>query len=90
VFGFVLDATIATASAGKILLSGILTATTAQWDAVVVGGSGGLVPGTIYFLDVTTAGKLLAAAPTTGFIARVGLAISTTIMNLMIPPPIKL
>jgi hypothetical protein len=81
VFGLVKDATIASAASGKILFSGVLEATTGQWDAVT-GETGGLTPDNIYYLSSVSAGKLLSAAPdieTSGsWITQVGQALSTT------------
>jgi hypothetical protein len=87
----VADISIATTASGNILVDGVLTATTAQWDAVA-GTTGGLTPGTVYFLGAATAGTLTSTAPsTTGqFVVRVGRAISSTKLDLMIMAPIKL
>jgi hypothetical protein len=84
VLGLVADATIATATIGTIALSGLLSATTGQWDAVVTGAAGGLVFGTKYFLDPSTAGKLTTTPPTTvgQYLVYIGTAFSTTEMML--------
>lgn len=68
---------------------GILTLTTAQWDAVA-GTSGGLAFGTTYYLDPTTAGRPTATAPTaTGkYVAAIGVALSTTDLAINLQPPI--
>ena len=89
--GLVHDALIATTDPGNILVDGVLTATTGQWDTVT-GGSGGLTPGTIYYMSAATAGSLTATAPTTvgQYVARIGRAISATKMDLMIMAPILL
>lgn len=89
--GLVKDASVAAAASGIIQTDGILVATTAEWDAVT-GGSGGLTAGSRYFLDPSTAGMLTTSAPTTAgqFVVSVGLAISTTDMDISIEPPIKL
>jgi hypothetical protein len=89
--GLVKDASIAAAATGIIQTDGVLTATTGQWDAVT-GGSGGLTPGTVYYLDAATAGLLTTTAPTTvgQYVVRVGLATSTTEMDISIDPPILL
>lgn len=91
VLGLVKDTSVATAVAGNVLLDGVLTATTGEWDAVA-GTTGGLTPGVVYFLDDTTAGMLTATAPSaTGkFVVRIGKAISATMMNLVLAAPIKL
>jgi hypothetical protein len=89
--GLVKDASIAAAASGIIQTDGILAATTGQWDTVT-GGTGGLTPGSPYYLDAATAGKLTLTAPTSvgQFVVRVGLATSTTEMDISITPPIKL
>jgi hypothetical protein len=91
VLGFVSDTAIAPANSGSIMMDGILDATTGQWDNVT-GGSGGLVAGTVYYLDPDSAGDITATAPTTvgDFVVRVGRALSSTEMDIMIEPPIKL
>ena len=77
---------------GSVMVSGVLTATTTQWDAVVESGAGGLVAGTDYFLSPTTAGKITATAPSTvgQLVTRVGTALSTTELMIDIQPPILL
>jgi hypothetical protein len=77
---------------GSVMVAGVLTATTAQWDAVVESGSGGLTFGTDYYLSPTTAGKLTATAPITvgQSVTRVGTALSTTELMIAIQPPILL
>jgi hypothetical protein len=89
--GLGLDPTIAAAGTGNIITSGILVATTAQWDAVA-GTTGGLVAGTYYFLSPTTAGKLTSTPPTTvGQVnVLVGIALSTTELELELTAPILL
>lgn len=77
--GFVRDTSISAAASGNIQFHGIITATTGQWDAVT-GGSGGLTPGSYYYVSSATAGLLTTTAPTTtGDVVKEGLfAISTT------------
>ena len=79
VLGLVVDTTIAAAASGGIITTGILTATTGEWDAVT-GQVGGLTAGVKYWLDPSTAGSLTATAPTVGgeYVAPVGKALSTT------------
>lgn len=83
VIGLVAQASINASSSGIIKTSGVLSASTTQWDAVT-GGSGGLTPNSRYYLDSSTAGKLTATAPTTAgqYVCPVGLAISTTEMKI--------
>lgn len=91
VAGLVNDTSIAAGAIGNVAQSGIVVATTAQWDAVA-GTSGGLAPNTYYFLDPATAGKLTATAPsTTGQVnTLIGLSISSTALEVDPVPPILL
>lgn len=85
------DVSIAAAQPGSFLTSGILAATTAQWDAIK-GASGGLVAGTVYYLSAATKGLLTATAPSTvgQYVVEIGIAISTTELKLNIKPSILL
>ena len=86
VCGLVFDAAgIATTVAGNVIIDGTMTATTGQWDAVA-GTSGGLTPGTIYYLSAATPGVLTSTAPSaaTQFVMAVGIALSSTQMELLI------
>ena len=89
--GLCLDVSIAAAAAGNIVTSGVLVASTAQWDAVA-GTTGGLTFNTRYFVDPATPGKITSTPPTTvgQCLTSVGLAISTTEMELQIQPPVLL
>jgi hypothetical protein len=75
--------TAATAVVGErvvVQTHGVLTLTEAQWDAVVEGGSGGLLPGRLYFLSAALpTGRLTAISPAVSgqWIAQVGLALSS-------------
>lgn len=91
VFGLVADASIADAASGGIQTDGVLTATTAEWDAVT-GQSGGLTTDAVYFLSAATAGMLTTTAPTADghFVCRVGLALSPTELEITFHAPIKL
>ena len=86
--GLGLDATVAAAGVGNIVTSGILVATTAQWDAVT-GQTGGLTFGSYYFVDPATAGKLTLTVPSAvgQCIAIVGIALSTTALELELSTP---
>lgn len=91
VIGLTTTTSVATSGVAQIACAGTMSATTAQWDAVVTGGSGGLVFNTNYYLD-TTAGKITTAPTTTVgqnnvFIGR---GLSTTVMELGIRQPIPL
>jgi len=67
-------------------ISGVLTATTGQWDAIM-GTSGGLTKGVRYFLSAATAGLGTSTAPTTTgqYVVLLGIAISTTELHLAAP-----
>ena len=47
-------ASIAAGASGAIATAGSLALTTAQWDAIVTGESGGLTAGALYFVDPAT------------------------------------
>lgn len=89
--GLVAAASIASAGTGPVMVNGVLTATTAQWDAAF-GTTGGLTFGTIYYLSDATAGKGTVTAPTaTGsYVVRLGVALSTTELMISIQPAILL
>jgi hypothetical protein len=92
--GLVYDASIAASGVGNVAESGVLVGTTAQWDAVVTGETGGLVFNSLYFLSATTAGMLTTTPPTTAGSGQcntlVGRAVSTTEMELILNEPILL
>lgn len=82
------DASITHGQSGNIQANGHMTLTTSGWDAVT-GDTGGLTPDAVYFLDAATAGKLTTTLPASpNAIVRVGLALSSTQMILVIQPPI--
>jgi hypothetical protein len=89
--GLVYDGSIAAGASGNIAQSGVMVGTTTQWDAVA-GTTGGLSFGAYYFLDPATPGKITATAPTTTGQVNVliGIALSTTELELEITPPILL
>lgn len=89
VIGLVKSTSVAAAASGSIQTDGVFTATTTQWDGVT-GGSGGLTAGAVYYLSEATAGNLTATAPTSGFNLPVGIALSTTELEISIGEPIKL
>lgn len=84
-------AAISSSASGGIRTNGILTLTTAEWDALA-GTSGGLTAGTTYYLSPTTAGLITSTAPTTAsqLVVIIGVAISTTELNIRISEPILL
>lgn len=79
VLGLVLDASIASAASGNIQTDGVINL--ADWTSVV--GAASLTAGSIYYLSAT-AGQLTSTAPTTAgqYVCRVGLALSTTEMEI--------
>ena len=91
VIGIGYDTSIAAAASGYIAVSGVLTATTAQWDAVA-GTTGGLVFNTNYFLDPANPGKITSTPPTTvgQVVSKIGKAISTTDLEIMLGSTIQL
>lgn len=91
VVGLIADPTIAAAASGGIILGGILTATTGQWDAVA-GTTGGLTKDVFYYLSAGTVGALTSTSPTTAgqFSICVGIGVSTTEMKVEIQQRIKL
>jgi hypothetical protein len=91
VLGLVTNASVAAAGAANIQTDGVLTATTGEWDAVT-GETGGLTPGAVYYLDDATAGMMTQTAPSAAgkFVVRVGVALSTTELDIDNTPPIKL
>jgi hypothetical protein len=91
VVGLVRDTSITNATTGAIQISGVLSATTGQWDAVF-GTSGGLTRGTRYYLSAGTAGLGTATAPSTvgQYVVELGIAVSTTELLLSVFRPILL
>ena len=83
VVGLVGAVSIASSAAGSIVADGFMAATTAQWDAVT-GQSGGLTFGARYYLSNATAGGLTTTQPSSGYVAPVGIAMSTTKMRINI------
>ena len=90
VLGFA-RAEIAANANGDIQTDGFITATTGQWDAIT-GDSGGLTPGSSYYLSAATAGQMTKTAPsTTGqYVAELGTAILTTKFEIRVEKTIKL
>jgi hypothetical protein len=91
ILGLMKSTSVDAGNSGTVQTDGVLTATTTQWDAVA-GTTGGLVAGTVYYLDPATGGKLTATAPTTPgqYVVRVGLALSTTDLDISTTAPMKL
>lgn len=91
VIGLVRDVSITNGVAGGVMINGMLSATTGQWDAIT-GQVGGLTFGAKYFLSAATAGLLSVTAPSTvsQYVCQVGIAISTTDMDVRIHDDILL
>jgi len=89
VLGLVKTTSITASESGSIQTDGVLVATDIQWKAVNVGG-GSLVAGSVYYLDQAAAGKITATAPTTGYIVRIGVALSVLELDITTTAPMKL
>ena len=76
---------------GEVIISGTLIATTDQWD-VITGVPGGLVPGSLYFLDPYKIGKLTALIPYIRgqYAISIGRALSSTVLLVKIAGDILL
>ena len=92
VIGFVKSTTIIADAPGSIQTSGVLSATTGEWDAIITGGSGGLTFNTKYYLSAVTPGKLVTTPAVTGgtYVCPVGIAISTTELKINVESTILL
>jgi hypothetical protein len=74
-----------------VVTAGELTLTTAEWDAIVTGESGGLTTGSYYYLSGATAGFLTTEPPVPDgqWVLKIGLALSPTTMLVQIGTPIE-
>lgn len=86
--GFVKDTSISSASSGTIQTSSVFAK--ADWTGIA--DSTTLTAGSIYFLSDTTPGSITTTAPITSgsYITKVGVAISTTELQIAIENPIGL
>jgi hypothetical protein len=75
--------------AATVQTVGPIVLTIPQWTAVT-GEAGGLTPGSTYWLDPSTAGRLTKAVPATGYQTQVGEAQTTTTFTIKIWEPIRL
>lgn len=69
-------------AAGEVaeyIAAGPLVLDTSVWDART-GGSGGLVPNTVYYLSQTTPGNITSVEPTDGQVVRIGVALSANVL----------
>jgi hypothetical protein len=81
VYALVSDAVLPAGGFGNVIASGSLTSATTDWD-VVTGLTGGLVPGSTYYV-AATAGTITAAPNLAGVaLAIIGFALSSTRMRL--------
>lgn len=87
--GLVGVTSISASASGTIVVSGTLSATTGQWDAVT-GQSGGLTFGAKYYLSNTNNGALTTTPPLSGYVVPVGKALSSTQMVLNFRHPLGL
>lgn len=89
-YGFIIK-NAASSFAGSAINSGQIDLTTAQWDAVIEGaGTGGLTPGTQYYLSEAVAGQITDTPVSTGFRVPVGKAITDQKMAVAIEECIQL
>lgn len=82
---------ITSAASGVVQTNGVLTLTTAEWDAAF-GTTGGLAADTTYYLSPGTAGLGTGTCPTTvgQYVVILGIALSTTELLIRISEPILL
>ena len=94
ILGLAVTPSVAGSGTGSVQTSGVLTATTTQWDAVAATAdsqSGGLTFNTVYYLDSVAAGKISKRLrPLVVSTSSLGKAISTTEMVIDIKAPILL
>ena len=86
VFALCKDASVTSGQTGNFVTAGQLAV--ADWTSII--GSATLTAGAIYYLSGATGGLLTATAPVAGYIVEVGVAISTTLMQIRICRPIQL
>jgi hypothetical protein len=91
VIGLQVDTSVATTDPGQIQQEGTLTLTTGEWDAVT-GQTGGLTPGSKYWLDAANPGQMTPTAPTTDsqFVCPLGVALSATVFKIQIQVTVRL
>lgn len=88
-FGIVAEPTIESGVSGMIQTNGQISNTTTAWDAIT-GTTGGLTAGTSYYLSNSTPGLITSIPPTSGWIVKIGTAVSSTVLDLHISQPIGL
>lgn len=77
------------AASNPVRKDGTLVLTTGQWDTIT-GQTGGLTAGSDYYLSEATAGQMTTSAPSTGWVLKIGTAISTTDFEIQIGEAIRL
>jgi len=85
VCGLCYDASVVSGGSAIVQVSGQLEL--AVWTSIT--GTAALTPDAYYFLD-STSGRLTESPPTTGFITLVGIALTTTKLDIRINDPIQL
>lgn len=66
----------------KIIISGKITLTTAQWDAIKESGSGGLETGKIYYVSSSQVGKITTNKPYIGNSVLMALDTTTALVQI--------
>lgn len=84
--GFVYDTLIPVNGTGLIIVDGLLTASSGQWNAVT--GGSGIVGANTYYLSAL--GTISLTAPVSGYSREVGLALNSTDLQIRIMPTIEL
>lgn len=87
-----LKATVSPGITGLVQASGLITAGLAVDWALVTESETNLVPNSVYYLSTTAPGKITNIPPTTegAYLVRLGKALTTTVFQLAIEPPIGL
>lgn len=75
-------------AAGTVITDGVAVGLTTDWDAVT-GQTGGLTPGSVYYLSDVTAGTITTNPPSSDWRVPVGVAISTTQMLIAKLEPVQ-
>ncbi len=86
VVGLVADANLPASGSGNIKTGGVLEGTTAQWDAQT-GSSGGLAPGSDYYLRSSGG---LGTTPVGPNVTKIGKALTSTKFMVRIEPSIAI
>lgn len=81
VIGFVTNSAIAVSASGTVQTGGVISLASASWDERT-GDTGGLVPGTIYYVTSSTPGQISKTAPT--FKRPLGVAVNATQFQIML------